>query len=174
MSFSWSAGGVKVANVDSEAGAEPQGDARLDGASFSVVNETAFAVLVGGKYYADGEVCATIKTAPEDGSHVAATGADTLPAGNYRIVESGAPEGYDASDASVAFAVKADEVRDLTGDPVTDEVFRGGVQVTKSDKELQASGGARGQRPQGGAWRAPRPRRDRVHRHEPLGAQGPR
>ena len=47
-------------------------------------------MLVGGKYYADGEVCATIKTAPEDGSHVAATGADALPAGNYRIVESGA------------------------------------------------------------------------------------
>lgn len=53
--------------------------------------------------------------------------------------ESGAPEGYDASDASVAFTVKAGEVADLTGDPVTDEVFRGGVQVTKSDKELQAS-----------------------------------
>lgn len=139
VSFSWSAGGVKVAKTDSEVGAEPQGDASLDGASFSVVNETGRYVLVGGKYYADGEVCATIKTAPEDGSHVAATGADTLPAGNYRIVESGAPEGYDASDASVAFAVKADEVRDLTGDPVTDEVFRGGVQVTKSDKELQAS-----------------------------------
>ena len=139
VSFSWSAGGVKVAKEDSEAGAEPQGDASLDGASFSVVNETGRYVLVGGKYYADGEVCATIKTAPEDGSHVAATGADALPAGNYRIVESGAPEGYGASDASVAFAVKAGEVRDLTGDPVTDEVFRGGVQVTKSDKELQAS-----------------------------------
>ena len=139
VSFSWSAGGVKVAKEDSEAGAEPQGDASLDGASFSVVNETGRYVLVGGKYYADGEVCATIKTAPEDGSHVAATGADALPAGNYRIVESGAPEGYDASDASVAFTVKAGEVRDLTGDPVTDEVFRGGVQVTKSDKELQAS-----------------------------------
>ena len=139
VSFSWSTGGVKVAKTDSEAGAEPQGDASLDGASFSVVNETGRYVLVGGKYYADGEVCATIKTAPEDGSHVAATGADALPAGNYRIVESGAPEGYDASDASVAFTVKAGEVRDLTGDPVTDEVFRGGVQVTKSDKELQAS-----------------------------------
>lgn len=139
VSFSWSAGGVKVAKTDSEAGAEPQGDASLDGASFSVVNETGRYVLVGGKYYADGEVCATIKTAPEDGSHVAETGADALPTGNYRIVESGAPEGYDASDASVAFTVKADEVRDLTGDPVTDEVFRGGVQVTKSDKELQAS-----------------------------------
>ena len=139
VSFSWSTGGVKVAKTDSEAGAEPQGDASLDGASFSVVNETGRYVLVGGKYYADGEVCATIKTAPEDGSHVAATGADTLPAGNYRIVESGAPEGYDASDASVTFTVKADEMRDLTGDPVTDEVFRGGVQVTKSDKELQAS-----------------------------------
>lgn len=139
VSFSWSAGGVKVAKTDSEAGAEPQGDASLDGASFSVVNETGRYVLVGGKYYADGEVCATIKTAPEDGSHVAATGADALPAGNYRIVESGAPEGYDASDAPVTFTVKAGELRDLTGDPVTDEVFRGGVQVTKSDKELQAS-----------------------------------
>lgn len=139
VSFSWSAGGVKVAKTDSEAGAEPQGDASLDGASFSVVNETGRYVLVGGRYYADGEACATIKTAPEDGSHVAATGADALPAGNYRIVESGAPEGYDASDAPVAFTVKAGEVRDLTGDPVTDEVFRGGVQVTKSDKELQAS-----------------------------------
>ncbi len=139
VSFSWSTGGVKVVKTDSEAGAEPQGDASLDGASFSVVNETGRYVLVGGKYYADGEVCATIKTAPEDGSHVAATGADALPAGNYRIVESGAPEGYDASDASVTFTVKASEVADLTGDPVTDEVFRGGVQVTKSDKELQAS-----------------------------------
>ena len=139
VSFSWSAGGVKVAKEDSEAGAEPQGDASLDGASFSVVNETGRYVLVGGKYYADGEACATIKTAPEDGSHVAATGADALPAGSYRIVESGAPEGYDASDASVAFTVRAGEMRDLTGDPVTDEVFRGGVQVTKSDKELQAS-----------------------------------
>ena len=64
VSFSWSAGGVKVAKEDSEAGAEPQGDASLDGASFSVVNETGRYVLVGGKYYADGEVCATIKTAP--------------------------------------------------------------------------------------------------------------
>lgn len=139
VSFSWSTGGVKVAKTDSEAGAEPQGDASLDGASFSVVNETGRYVLVGGRYYADGEVCATVKTAPEDGSHVAETGADALPAGNYRIVESGAPEGYDASDAPVTFTVKAGELRDLTGDPVTDEVFRGGVQVTKSDKELQAS-----------------------------------
>lgn len=139
VSFSWSAGGVKVAKTDSEAGAEPQGDASLDGASFAVVNETGRYVLVGGKYYADGEACATIKSAPEDGSHVAATGTDVLPAGNYRIVESGAPEGYDASDASVAFTVKGGEVCDLTRDPVTDEVVRGGVQVTKSDKELQAS-----------------------------------
>ena len=139
VSFSWSTGGVKVAKEDSEAGAEPQGDASLDGASFSVVNETGRYVLVGGKYYADGEVCATIKTAPEGGSHVAATGADALPAGNYSIVESGAPEGYDANDASIAFTVKDGEVADLTGDPVTDDVVRGGVQVTKSDKELQAS-----------------------------------
>ena len=139
VSFSWSAGGVKVAKEDSEAGTEPQGDASLDGASFSVVNETGRYVLVGGKYYADGEACATIKTAPEDRSHVASTGADALPAGNYRIVESGAPEGYGASDASIAFTVKEGKVCDLTDNPVTDEVFRGGVQVTKSDKELQAS-----------------------------------
>ena len=42
-------------------------------------------------------------------------------------------------EASIALTVKAGEMADLTGDPVTDEVFRGGVQVTKSDKELQAS-----------------------------------
>ena len=50
VSFNWSAGGVKVAKTDSVAGAEPQGDASLDGASFSVVNETGRYVLVGGKY----------------------------------------------------------------------------------------------------------------------------
>ena len=92
MSFNWSAGGVKVAKTDSVAGAEPQGDASLDGASFSVVNETGRYVLVGGKYYANGEVCATITTKPESGSHVATAGADTLPVGSYRIVESSAPE----------------------------------------------------------------------------------
>lgn len=133
VSFSWSTGGVKVAKTDSEAGAEPQGDASLDGASFSVVNETGRYVLVGGKYYADGEVCATIKTAPEDGSHVAATGADTLPAGNYRIVESGAPEGYDASDASVTFTVKADEIVSASADGAALE-FRD--QVVRNDLEL--------------------------------------
>ena len=111
-----------------------------------------------------------LRTAPTSVS----TGADALPAGNYRIVESGAPEGYDASDASVTFTVKADEVRDLTGDPVTDEVFRGGVQVTKSDKELQASEALAGSGHKEAPGEHPRPRRDRVHRHEPLGAQGPR
>lgn len=96
VSFSWSAGGVKVAKTDSEAGAEPRATPRSTARASPSFNETGRYVLVGGKYYADGEVCATIKTAPEDGSHVAATRRRHLPAGNYRIVESRRARGYDA------------------------------------------------------------------------------
>ncbi|MFR7670347.1 MAG: hypothetical protein ACLU0O_06320 [Collinsella sp.] len=66
VSFSWSAGGVKVAKEDSEAGSEPQGDASLDGASFSVVNGPAGTCWSGA--ITPTEACATIKTAPKVGS----------------------------------------------------------------------------------------------------------
>lgn len=142
MSFTWDKGGLKVAKEDSQAGAEPQGDATLDGAKYDIVNESGRYALVGGKYYANGEVVKTI-TGHWDGdagAFVAKTSSDALPCGTYAVVESQAPEGYLVSGWSAKAEIKSDkQVVDLTGDPCDDDVIRGGVQVTKSDIELQDS-----------------------------------
>ena len=62
------------------------------------------------------------------------TAGDALPCGSYRIVETSAPEGYLAWDGTLEFAIESDgQVVDLTGDPVSDDVIRGGVQVVKAD-----------------------------------------
>ena len=142
MSFTWDKGGLKVAKEDSQAGAEPQGDATLDGAKYDIVNESGRYAFVDGKYYANGEVVKTI-TGHWDGdagAFVAKTSSDALPCGTYAVVESQAPEGYLVSDWSAKAEIKADgQMVDLTGKPCDDDVIRGGVQVTKSDVELQAS-----------------------------------
>lgn len=142
MSFTWDKGDLKVAKEDSQAGAEPQGDATLDGAKYDIVNESGRNAFVDGKYYVNGEVVKTI-TGHWDGdagAFVAKTSSDALPCGTYAVVESQAPEGYLVSDWSAKAEIKSDkQVVDLTGDPCDDDVIRGGVQVTKSDVELQAS-----------------------------------
>ncbi|MDY6112604.1 MAG: thioester domain-containing protein, partial [Ellagibacter isourolithinifaciens] len=55
MSFTWDKGGLKVAKVDSQAGAEPQGDATLSGAKYDIVNSSGKYAFVDGRYYASGE-----------------------------------------------------------------------------------------------------------------------
>ena len=142
MSFTWKTGGLKVAKEDSRAGSAPQGDASLAGARFDVVNASGKSALVGGKSYRDGEVVKTIEAGWDAGAgaYVAATGAGDLPCGAYTVVESQAPDGYLVSDWSVKAEVKSDgQVVGLTGNPCGDDVIRGGVQVTKSDIELQGS-----------------------------------
>ena len=142
MSFKWEKGGLKVAKEDAEAGNEPQGDAGLNGAKFDIVNASGKYAYVDGKYYASGEVVKTV-TAKWDASaaaYVAATGTDELPLGTYKVVESAAPEGYLGSDWSKAAKVSSKgQIVDLAGTPCKDDVLRGGVQVTKSDKELGKS-----------------------------------
>lgn len=142
MSFTWDKGGLKVAKVDSQAGAEPQGDATLSGAKYDIVNSSGKYALVDGRYYASGEVVKTI-TGHWDGdagAYIAKTASNALPCGTYTVVESEAPEGYLVSDWSVKAEINSDgQVVDLTGSPCDDDVIRGGVQVTKSDVELQAS-----------------------------------
>ena len=142
MSFTWDKGGLKVAKVDSQAGAEPQGDATLGGAKYDIVNSSGKYDLVDGRYYASGEVVKTI-TGHWDGgagAYIAKTTSNVLPCGTYTVVESEAPEGYLVSDWSVKAEINSDgQVVDLTGSPCDDDVIRGGVQVTKSDVELQAS-----------------------------------
>ena len=142
MSFTWDKGGLKVAKVDSQAGAEPQGDATLSGAKYDIVNSSGKYAFVDGRYYASGEVVKTI-TGHWDGdagAYIAKTASNALPCGTYTVVESEAPEGYLVSDWSVKAEINSDgQVVDLTGSPCDDDVIRGGVQVTKSDVELQAS-----------------------------------
>ena len=142
MSFTWDKGGLKVAKEDSQAGAEPQGDATLDGAKYDIVNSSGKYAFVDGRYYASGEVVKTITGQWNDdaGAYVAKTSASALPCGTYTVVESQAPEGYLVSDWSAKAEVKSDgQLVDLTGNPCGDDVVRGGVQVTKSDIELQDS-----------------------------------
>ena len=142
MSFTWDKGGLKVAKEDSQAGAEPQGDATLDGAKYDIVNASGRYAFVDGRYYASGEVVKTITGKWDDdaGAYVAKTSTSALPCGTYTVVESQAPEGYLVSDWSAKAEIKSDkQVVDLTGNPCDDDVIRGGVQVTKSDIELQDS-----------------------------------
>ena len=142
MSFTWDKGGLKVAKEDSQAGAEPQGDATLGGAKYDIVNSSGKYALVDGRYYASGEVVKTITGRWDGGAgaYIAKTASNALPCGTYTVVESEAPEGYLVSDWSVKAEINSDgQVVDLTGSPCDDDVIRGGVQVTKSDVELQAS-----------------------------------
>ena len=142
MSFTWDKGGLKVAKEDSQAGAEPQGDATLDGAKYDIVNASGQYAFVDGRYYASGEVVKTITGQWNDdaSAYVAKTSTSALPCGTYTVVESQAPEGYLVSDWSAKAEIKSDgQMVDLTGNPCGDDVIRGGVQVTKSDIELQES-----------------------------------
>ena len=142
MSFTWDKGGLKVAKEDSQAGAEPQGDATLSGAKYDIVNSSGKYALVDGRYYANGEVVKTITGQWNDdaGAYVAKTSASMLPCGTYTVVESQAPEGYLVSDWSAKAEIGSDgQMVDLTGNPCGDDVVRGGVQVTKSDIGLQKS-----------------------------------
>ena len=151
-SFSWHRGGVKIAKVDAEAGAGEQGDASLEGAEFAIVNASGKSSFVGGHSYADGETVMTISTSWDGSAYTAQTGSDALPCGTYRIVEVNAPEGYLPWAGGLEFAIESDgQVVDLSGDPVQDDVIRGGVQVTKADAELgepEAVGG-NGHTPEG-------------------------
>ena len=139
-SFTWERGGVKIAKVDAQAGADEQGDASLEGAEFAIVNASGMNSYVNGHSYADGETVMTISTSWDGSAYTAQTASDALPCGTYRIVEANAPEGYLPWEGELGFAIEGDgQVVDLSGDPVHDDAIRGGVQVTKADAELGES-----------------------------------
>ena len=101
-------GGVSVQKADVETGKPaPQGAATMAGAEFAVVSLNAGPVVVGGTSYAQGERVATLVT---DADGYAATAADALPCGLYRVQEVKAPDGYLPADASWDVEVRAGTV----------------------------------------------------------------
>lgn len=132
-------GGVCVPKIDHELEeGVAQGDATLAGATLSIVNRSDADVVVDGVRHAPGEEVMTIVTG-EDGT--ASTSADALPYGTYSISEKDAPEGYLLNeDWSVTFSVQEDgTIVDLSGDPLPEDVARGGVSLPKVDHDLRES-----------------------------------
>lgn len=131
-------GGVIIRKNDMQTRENSQGDATFEGAEFSIVNKSENPVSVEGKVYAKGETVKVIKT---NASGIAKTDEDTLPYGEYTIIETKAPEGYlNEGIIEKDFSIRLDgEMIDLTDDAIINDVIRGGIQIQKWDKELEKS-----------------------------------
>lgn len=131
-------GGVIIRKNDMQTGENSQGDATFEGAEFSIINRSENHVFVDGKVYSSGETVKVIKT---NASGIAKTDEDTLPYGEYTIIETKAPEGYlNEGILEKNFSIRIDgEMIDLTDDAITNDVIRGGIQLQKWDRELGKS-----------------------------------
>ena len=85
-------GGVKIQKRDLETKeTKPQGGATFRDTAFAITSLNVNPVLVDGKLYQKNEVVKTIHTGIDG---IAATAADALPYGHYRLEETTPPEGY--------------------------------------------------------------------------------
>ena len=77
-----------------------QGDAKLDGAQFIIINRSRGPVKVDGTWYKTGAKVATITTAVDDDGRVYAhtSTSTSLPYGTYEVRETVPPKGYKLSD----------------------------------------------------------------------------
>lgn len=134
--------GVRIWKIDAMLGiAQAQGDASLEGALFSVVNESAYPVKVDGTYYKPGDECLVLSTKKTDEGFVAEA-ITALPYGNYSLREKEPPVGYlPNEDWAQTITVNEDtqhgDVFEFRDDVCEDMVKRGGIRVPKVDRELQ-------------------------------------
>lgn len=130
-------GGVKIQKRDLETqGTQAQGTASLADAEFTITTLNKQPVWVGGKLYENGQAVLTIKS---DAHGIAASAADALPLGHYRIEETKAPSGYltDGAKALEFDITQNGEIVDLTTEEtsVSNQIIRGGVKIQKRDLE---------------------------------------
>ncbi len=131
-------GGVKLQKRDFETKkAEPQGDATLEGAAFTITSLNENPVMVDGKTYTKNQVVMSLVT---DNKGTVSTKKDALPFGHYRADETNAPEGYlNEGKLSVEFDItKNGEIVDLTSEEaaIANQVIRGDLELVKvSDGE---------------------------------------
>ena len=126
-------GGVKIQKRDLETkDTKAQGGATLKDTAFEIISLNDNAVLVDGKLYNKNEVVKTIHTGIDG---IAATAADTLPYGKYRIEESNAPEGYLTDGAKpIEFEITEDgKIVDLTDEAhsIYNQIKRGDIEGVK-------------------------------------------
>ena len=126
-------GGVKIQKRDLETGdTKPQGSATLKDTAFDIISLNDNSVLVEGKLYKKNEVVKTIRT---DIEGIASTSADLLPYGNFRIVESEAPDGYLTDGAKpIDFTITENgKIVDLTdkAHSIYNQIKRGDIEGVK-------------------------------------------
>ena len=126
-------GGVKIQKRDLETkDTKAQGGATLKDTAFEIISLNDNAVLVDGKLYNKNEVVKTIHTGVDG---IAATDADTLPYGHYKISESKNPTGYLTTGAvDCEFDIVNDgEIMDLTDEAhsIYNQIIRGDIEGVK-------------------------------------------
>ena len=118
----------------------PQGDATVVGAEFTIKNVSKSPVLVDGpdgkRLYAVGEDCLVITTGSDGWARSAE---DALPYGTYELRETKAPDGYNGTDEVWRFTIRTE---DQLASPANVEEridntpIRGGVRMPKVDAAL--------------------------------------
>ena len=126
-------GGMKIQKRDLETkDTKPQGGATLKDTEFTITTLNDNPVLVDGKSYSKNEVIKTIHTGVDG---IAATAADTLPFGHYRLDEVTPPKGYlkDGAVSRTFDIVNNGEIMDLTDEAhsVYNQIKRGDLEGVK-------------------------------------------
>ncbi len=126
-------GGVKIQKRDLETkDTKPQGGATFRDTAFAIISLNDNPVLVDGKLYQKNEVVKTIHTGIDG---IAATAADALPYGHYRLEETTPPEGYliDGAVSREFNIVNNGEMVDLTSveQSIYNQIKRGDIEGVK-------------------------------------------
>ena len=132
-------GGVRIVKADADLGKErPQGDGKLSGAEFSIINRSKEAISFDGRIAESGDTVAVLVT-KENG--IGEIPGNVLPYGTYSVTETKAPEGYLLNGSwEKTFSIRKDgEVIDLSAECADDAVMRSGLQAVKLDGELMRS-----------------------------------
>ena len=150
-------GGVTVVKVDGDSNtSEPQGDATLAGAEYTIYNRSKKPVKYNGNTIPVDGAVTTITTAYDEASktYTATTGNNVLQYGTYEIVETKAPEGYALPEWKQPFSIEEDGQMYLytRSDPTltpsginwlgqwcVDPPIKGGVTVVKADGDWERS-----------------------------------